>query len=681
MKRQFIVIFLLCGIFRTAADAVAMTLENSLLRVGVSEKGTLTVTDKRSGEVWEQIALGKNVVYSLSQLPTGEVELGLGLEGVRGNGTIDAAPYVMRIGLEDGKAEVVATFTPYASVSKLDWQSVKYPFAFLPLRGDDPAIVYPHGTGMLVPARTDAPGFLKLPSGPLYGGTLSYLAGLGYVDMGSGSGMMCVNEDIASAQMFWTEVPARGRKYYLFSMGWLADRYRLERTYTMRWQFSDCDGYVGMARMYRDWSDRHGWAKSLRVKAVECKHVDKLIGAPIFWLYGTVPGMSRVVNKLIAAGVKYCALGLDDIYDVLVFPTKGELKERRALVVKSVEAGYVVYHYDNYRDAFKRDPAEPIWHQRNWDAYPNDIVLQENGEMLNPGFSEYCGVITPDAFLKYAQSHISEDNERYAWNARFIDCVGSCGFTEGVDWRPGREYATIYYTRKKREELMCYSNSVGHLTATECGLDYLMPSTHWYDGAMSLVSFTNVPAGAFTFQGTSADGSASRVEVADDVPLNGTTPFSVSESVRYRIPFWFLVYHDCAVASWRWEAGMNQPREQWPRKVLLNLLSGTPPMYRINSDQFSEIEEPWFETYRITSEWLRKVGYSKMCFHKFVSADKFVQLSIFEGGAGVVVNMGRTAFKLPDDTELPAQSYAFFEGGLNTQGMPASLGPVMAVKL
>lgn len=123
------------------------------------------------------------------------------------------------------------------------------------------------------------------------------------------------------------------------------------------------------------------------------------------------------------------------------------------------------------------------------------------------------------------------------------------------------------------------------------------------------------------------------------------------------------------------------PREQWPRKVLLNLLSGTPPMYRINSDQFSEIEEPWFETYRITSEWLRKVGYSKMCFHKFVSADKFVQLSIFEGGAGVVVNMGRTAFKLPDDTELPAQSYAFFEGGLNTQGMPASLGPVMAVKL
>lgn len=125
---------------------------------------------------------------------------------------------------------------------------------------------------------------------------------------------------------------------------------------------------------------------------------------------------------------------------------------------------------------------------------------------------------------------------------------------------------------------------------------------------------------------------------------------------------------------------MNQPPEQWPRKLLLNILSGTPPLYRMNSDQFFEIQKPWLETYRMTEEWLRKVGYAKMILHKFVSDDKYVQLSLFEGGAGVVVNMGTSAYRLSNGVELPAQSYAFFDSGLDDKGMPQAMSQSVKIE-
>lgn len=663
-----------------APGSQAAEISNGMVSAEVDERGMVKVTDLVGGSVWQQVAVGNISVSGPVNTDGNSIWFLMNLEGYPATGTSPAdALFKVTFTLEPGYPELVTEFEPQRTTIARNWHEVRYPAAFLPQQTDKASIVYPHGTGMLLPARTDDPFFMEIASDYLYGGLKSYMPALGYTDASDGPAIMGIMEQFEPAMMYWHKVGYEGEEYYVFNYGWMGDREKIDRNFTIRWQFTSEGGYVGMAKSYRSWSDRQGWAKTLEEKRGDNPDVDKLVGAPIFWTNGTVEEMTRTLNKLQSNGIEYCALGLDDgLYDVLNIPSPAEQRKRRGLAQKVVDAGYVAYHYDNYRDAFLRDPAMPIYNQRNWDAYPHDIVVQRSGELLNPGFSDAGGVITPSAFMKYAQSHMQEDNDRYPWNARFIDCIGSCAFTEGVDWHPDRLFTSIYYTSEKRREVMEYSNSLGQLTATECGLDYIMPYTLWYDGAMSLVAYSDAPALAFTFQSTDTS-QAKEVKVEDDAPLGGGTPYSLSESIRYRIPFWFLVYHDCAVGTWRWEKGMNVVMEHWPRMTLLNLLSGTPPIYRIPLQVFNSVEDEWMDTYNRLEPWLREIGYEEMTEHRFVTDDRYVQLTVFGSRKGVIVNFGNKGYQLPDGRELPPNGYAFFEGELTDGNMPAYIKEILNV--
>ncbi|MEI8234996.1 MAG: glycoside hydrolase [Verrucomicrobiota bacterium] len=657
-----------------ACAAGAAEIENAQLRVVVEENGSLKVTDKRNGRHWEQQALSSEFkASSKPQLAGGKIEFTLALEGrARQGKLIQPAEYKAVVALEKDQSEVTLALEPSADVLAREWHTVRYPFVFLPPSGPAPYILYPHGEGMLIPANRTHPDFIQIPDGSLYGGVWCYLNCIGTVELESGAGMLAIPEPFEAGEIYWPKLEAGAVG---FEHGWQASRYKLDRPLSLRWQFTDQGGYVSMAKNYRAWCGTKGWRKTLREKAKENPEVDKLLGAPIFWAYGDIKELNGIFDKLRAGGMQHCVLGLDQrLYYGLLEPDAAQLAQRQALVEKVRAAGFLVHHYDNYRDAFARDPEEFPWMQMNMDAYPHDIVVREDGQLLSPGFQgkhgRVGGVITPGAFLKYARSHFPSDLKRYPWNARFIDCVGSCGFTEGVDWHPGRSYTSIYYTREQREALMKYSFKMGQVTGTECGLDYLISSTCWFDGAMSLVRYVDLPPGTFALQTANADGSVSGKSSADEVPLGGGKPYAVSESIKYRVPFWSLVHHDDAVVTWRWENGMNHPMEHWRRKLLLNFLHGTPPMYRMDLQEFLPIENGIAATNAILFPWLSRVGFEEMTDHRFLTADRTVQMSCFSSGAGIVVNFGQKSYRLPDGQDIPPEGYACFTGPLGKGGAP-----------
>ena len=662
-----------------AAGAGAASLENDSLKVSIGDRGEFQVLDKRNGRIWRQVVVGGQAPLSVTPRVRGrQLNYPLAFDGLpRAGGQRKPVPFEVSVRLE-GTCELVAEFTPAAAAVTGEWREVRYPFAFLPPEGEQPHLLFPQGEGLLVPANTNHPGFLKLQPGQLYGGTRSYLNCVGLVELQSGAGLLAIPMPFEAADVYWPELAGGMPGAVGVQHGWRANRYKLDRPFSLRWQFTDKGGYVAMAKGYRRWCGPQGWRRTLREKGRENPDVDKLIGAPIFWAYGVVPELSRLVDDLRAAGVDRCMMGLDQrLYDCMVEPAPAEQAERRALVEKVRAAGFLVHHYDNYRDTFGRDPKLPAWNQVNWDAYPHDVVVREDGQLLSPGFPGCkSGVLTPRSFMKYAKLHMPQDLKRYPWNARFIDCVGSCAFDEGVDWQPDRTEATIYYTRQQREKLMKYSNRLGQLTGTECGMDYVIPYVHWFDGAMHLVSFMKMPAGSFGLQGAEADGSLNRqVLVQGDLDASGK-PYSVSESVRYRIPFWSLVHHDDAVDTWRWEDGMNVPPQWWGRKVLLNLLHGTPPMYRMYASEFKAHRDAIAQTHRLLSPWGRRVGYDEMVSHRFLTADRLVQETRFSSGAGICVNFGRTPFKVSETVVIPAAGYGMFTlrpGGGETYDSPVAV--------
>jgi len=660
-------------------SAPAAEIENARLRVVAGDSGALEVTDKRTGRVWQQQALSPEFTASRKpEVVNGKIEFPLQMEGRARHGKpIQPAGYKAVLAIDADKPELTLLLEPSAETLASEWHTVRYPFVFLPPSGPAPFIIYPHGEGMLIPANRAHPDFIQIPDGPFYGGVWSYLNCIGAVELESGAGILAIPEPFEAGEIYWPKLSggAVGVEH-----GWQASRYKLDRPLSVRWQFSDKGGYVAMAKNYRAWCGTKGWRKTLREKARENPEVEKLLAAPIFWAYGDIKGLNGIFDGLRAGGMKHCVLGLEQaIYYDLVEPDAAQLAERRALVEKVRAAGFLVHHYDNYRDAFARDPEESPYLQMNMDAYPHDIVVREDGQLLSPGFhgrvGRVGGVITPGAFLKYARSHIPSDLKRYPWNARFIDCVGSCGFTEGVDWHPDRTNATIYYTREQREALMKYAFESGQVTGTECGLDYLIPYTCWFDGAMSLVRYVALPPGTFALQTANADGSVSGKTSADEAPLGGGKPFALSESLKYRVPFWSLVHHDDAVVTWRWENGMNSPMEHWRRKLLLNFLHGTPPMYRMVLSEFLPIAGRIASTDAILTPWLQRVGFDEMLGHRFVTADRAVQMSWFSSGAGIVVNFGQSPFRLPDGQEIPPEGYAIFEGLPGSDGPPKACQP------
>ena len=654
-----------------AEEAVTpVLLENAALRVQVGSGGELSVLDKRNGRVWQQTALGTfgekgRELSSAPQLSGGALSFTLGFDGLpRSGGKRLSVPFEVKIRME-GENELVAEFTPSAEAVAGQWREVRYPMVFVPPPEAGSSLLYPHGTGMLLPANRKNPGFLEPVRGALYGGTRSYLNCVGHVELKSGAGLLAIPLPFESADVYWPDVQHQGSEGVGIQHGWRGNRYQLERPFSLRWQFTAKGGYVAMAKDYRRWCASQGWRKTLREKAAVNPEVDKLIGAPIFWAYGTVPQMTKILEGLRSSGVDRCVLGLDPrSYDCMLEPTPAELSQRRALVENARAAGYLVHHYDNYRDAFERVPKLDAWHQINWDAYPHDMMVREGGALLATHFSAAAksGVITPDAFLKYAQLHIPKDLERYPFNARFIDCIGSVEFQlEGEDWHPERGQTSMYYVRQKREELMEYSNRMKQVTGTECGMDYLIPYVHWFDGAMHLVAYMDLPPGSFMLQGNDASGAIQGQVAQDDLQLKNGKPFPVAESVRYRIPFWGLVHHDDAMATWRWENGMDKPAEFWTRKLLFNLLYGTTPLFRMDLNEYAKSKEAIAQTHRLTSPWGRRVGYDELLSHRFLTADRLVQDTRFSSGVGICVNFGQKPFKTAEGVEIPGCGYAEFE--------------------
>ncbi len=668
-------------VFCAAAHAFGVEIENASLRVTIEETGSLKVTDKRSGAEWKQRALSPE--YKASAKPrvaAGKIEFPILLEGrARKGAAIQPAEYKAVAWLESDKPELILSLEPSAEVQAKEWHGVKYPFVFMPPRGPESRILYPHGEGMLVPVDRKDPGFIALPEGELYGGVLSYLNCIGAVDLATGSGFLAIPQPFESAQVFWPQLEGEPMA---FEHGMLASRYKMDRPMVLRWHFVDKGGYVAMAKAYRGWCGQNGWRRTLRDKAKANPEVDKLAGAPIFWAYGNVKELDEIYETLRAGGMKRCVLGLDQrLYYGMLEPDPAELAERQALVKKVRDSGFLVHHYDNFRDAFQRDPNEFPWFQLNMDAYPHDIMVREDGRLLCPGFKGHTGesvggVITPGAFVKYARIRLPKELERYPWNARFIDCIGSCAFKlEGEDYHPERLQTSMYSCREQREALSKYSFELGQVTGTECGLDYLIPYTCWFDGAMSLVRYVNLPPGTFALQNANADGSMAGTESVDEKPLGGGKPYAISESIKYRIPFWSLVHHDDAVVTWRWENGMNQPMEHWRRKLLLNLLHGTPPMYRMDAFEFRPIAKSIAETNSVLAPWLQKVAFDEMLGHRFLTPDRTVQMTWFGSENGIVVNFGSKPYRAKEGVEIPAEGFAFFEGTPGPDGLPKQFLP------
>ena len=80
-------------------------------------------------------------------------------------------------------------------------------------------------------------------------------------------------------------------------------------------------------------------------------------------------------------------------------------------------------------------------------------------------------------------------------------------------------------------------------------------------------------------------------------------------------------------------------------------------MFMFSQKFWQENKAHFVQSYRNTCPTIRRVGYSEMTNHRFLTPDRNVQQTTFANGVTVTVNFGSTSFQLPDGTTLTPMGY------------------------
>ncbi len=645
-------------------------LENKTLRVEIDEKsGALAVVDLRSGYCWKQICFaGENRQRVVAVDPQKSTVTLACLMELRPVAPEKAKSSEFLIVLKLGKAahEVCATFQPLQKEIKGD--SAEYPYTFV-RDGERVFNLYPHAEGVLVPVRREHPDWMALPGGALYGGVRSYLMCLGLVDLASGQGMLTLLPSFESTHLRWRDwhVPEAG-KITVPQLVWSANKKRFDRPFEVLWTFSHQGGYVSLAQQYRLFFAERGYRKTLAEKAKENREVQAITGAPIFWAVAaaTPRQVLEMATVLRTNGVEKCLFALPVIYAPQALWSNAQERVDAALAVRKM--GYTTYRYDQYRDTFKLEPGANVYLQVNTEAFPEWVVRNAQQKMIQ-AFGPKSGVICPDFFMQMAKKYLPPEFSTYDYPAWFLDCLGSVEFNAESECFDPNHPCDRFDSRKERENLLRYVNEQKRIAGTECGLDYLIPYVHWFEGATTLVNWVE----AFDTEASETPASINASEVMTlgksvtqrvaAFKPNEKAPLTKSLSTRYRIPFYSLCHHDEVIVTWRWEDGMNKQPVYWQYKNLWSVLYGAPPMYRPSLSTLRTYQKEIGQTDRYVSSWVRAIAFDAMVSHRFVTLDKFVQETEFSSGKGVIVNFGDKDFVTQEGQAVPSMDYRIFTTG------------------
>lgn len=661
--------YLLClAALLMASHAKAETvISNALLRLTIADgDGAITVTDLRTHTIWRQARTEAEpcrqrvvAVDDAQKLVT----LDCGMAGIAQDGRKTIAPFRLSMKLHPARPDVELTF---AFVGHGLWRQAAYPHIFA-RDGAGLRNLYPHGEGMLVPVRKSDRDWLAIPDGDLYGGVHSYLMCLGLVDLDSGAGLLTLLPDVEATLVRWRDVAQDGQTIVAPQYICRANKGAFDRPWRMTFCFSDRGGYVALAARYREFFAASGLRKTLKEKAAINPPVAELAGAPIFWAAAHRPReASAMADVLKAAGVDRCLFAMCNV--PWRKPDDPEYQKEMAAAIRHIRSlGYQAYRYDQYRDAFEPNSSKSHSHQINTNAWPDKIVRRADGQMI-AAFGPGSGVICSRFFMPLANKAFNREFGEFDYSAWFLDCLGSVAFNaEAECYDPGHP-CDRYDTRRQREALLAEVNRRGKLAGTECGLDYLIPHVHWFEGATTLVNWMQTIAperdgvlGDINGQVEGKVAARDAFQRLAKLPLDAPAPDTISLSLKYRIPFYSLCHHDEAIVTWRWEDGMDHPPAHWRRKNLWSVLYGAPPMYRMFAPEQAKWRNQIGQTHRYVSDWVRQIAFEAMISHRFLTPDRMVQETEFSGGRGVVVNFGGTGYDLGDRQVVKPFDYVGFQ--------------------
>lgn len=598
---------------RTANLPAGVSLENSALKIEfLTADGTLAVNDKRAQRTWRQKALAQDLLIQDARregdtlrLKLLQPALGLELTGV--------------ITLSGNTPEFTFELAGQGEMPA----ALKYPHPFLGEPGD--YLVVPMNEGISYPVEEKSIETFRLIA---YGGHGICMGFWGVTDGAKGHIAILETPDDAAIKLNRVE----GR--LVISPEWDPQKRQFGYARKLRYAFFDQGGHVAIAKRYRAYAKQIGLLKTLSEKRRENPNVDLLIGAVNIWCWER--NSVALVKELQAAGIER-----------ILWSNRQSPENIKAL---NELPGVLTSRYDIYQDVMNPEKF-PLLRgvHADWTtaAWPNDIIIGANGQWIKgwgveakDGSMISCGVICDKRAPDYAKQRIPAELATHPYRCRFIDTTTAAPWHECYNTN---HPMTRTESKQWKMELLRYVSEDNKLvTGCETGHDASVPYLHYFEGMLSLGPY-RVP-----------DAGRRMSQIWTNVPER-VAKFQLGH--QYRLPLWELVYHDCVVAQWYWGDYNNKLPALWDQRDLFNVLYGTPPMFMFDRKLWEQNKERFVQSYKNTCPTARKVGYSEMTDHRFLTPDRSVQQTRFANGVTVTVNFGEVPFPLPDGQAIPARGF------------------------
>ncbi|MBM4037295.1 MAG: hypothetical protein FJ290_02175 [Planctomycetes bacterium] len=579
----------------------------------------LSVTDRRTGQAWQQRARSSSLVVCDAKAVAGGFDLRL----------LDPATtqeVTTSVRLDGDRPELVLSLEGKGEMPS----SLPFPPPFATARGQ--LLILPVNEGICYPAddATLGPMHYHLYGGhglcmPWWGQTRGQMTD-GRGQTAEGSGVMAIVETADDAAV---RIPRLDGLLHL-APEWQPQKGQFGAKRVIRYAFFDKGGYVAMAKRYREYAKRTGLLKTLEEKRKANPNVDLLIGAVNVWCWDKdAPAVAR---ELQAARIRRILWSNGRPPD--------QLKALNEL------PGVLTSRYDIYQDTM--DPANFAklrWVHGDWttEAWANgDLMRGPNGDWLRgwqveakDGTMIPCGVLCDLRAPDYARRRIPAELKTHPYRCRFIDTTTASPWRECYD--PKHPCTRSESKRAKMELLRLVGEECGLVCGSETGHDAAVPFVHYFEGMLSLGPY-RVP-----------DSGRAMQKLWHDVP-EPVAKFQTGHV--YRLPLWELVYHDCVVAQWYWGDYNNKLPGLWDRRDLWNALYGTPPMFMFDRKLWEASRDRFVRSYKAIEPIARATGYSEMLSHRWLTADHAVQETRFANGVVVTANFGDKPFALPDGVSL-----------------------------
>ncbi|MDQ3813242.1 MAG: carbohydrate binding domain-containing protein, partial [Armatimonadota bacterium] len=572
------------------------------------ESGVLSVTDKRTGQIWRQQPFNSEII--VKSVATQDVSsLVAELWDVANDLNLR-----LTIALAADKPELVVSLNGDGAVA----QPVAFPQPFVTEKGT--TLVVPLNEGILYPVDDESVHPMQLVT---YSGHGICMPWFGVADTTSGAGFMAIIGTPDDARIDITR--RTGSELFVRPL-WEASRGQFGYERKLTYAFFDKGGYVAQAKRYRDYAKQAGLFKTLDEKRRENPNVDLLMGAANIWNWD----MDKVAlcQEMKAAGMDH------------VLWSAGGNSEQLAEINK---LGYLTGRYDIYQDVW---PPEAPQHLPR-EGWPEDLVWLANGDWMrgwahhrtNPDGTKTIfegGVICSTRQLPRAGQRVPAELKTHPYGARFLDTTTASPWREC--YNPAHPLTRSEDRRHKMALLEFMSKEMKLVTGTETGIDPSVPYVHYYEGMLSLGPYRLPDAGR------------------DMIKYKEPTPDFLKFQVGpfYRVPLWELVYHDCTVAQWYWGDYNNKAPEVWDRRDLFNILYGTPPMYMFDKATWAKDKARFVQSYQNICPLVRRLGYEEMLAHEFLTPDHAVQRTRWNSGTEIIVNLGDAEHRLADGRAVKA---------------------------